>query len=117
MRDIFTTFAASRFIDQEEVVAALRRCAARLKSASPEVVAVHLLGSFATRRATPRSDGDILVEVASDEPALKEVMEERARDVFLEAPVPVDLFVASTARLAEGRGVAGAVGREGVRIA
>lgn len=39
-----------------------------------------------------------------------------ATDIFLDAPVPIDLFVISSAELAEGRGVAGRLTREGVRL-
>lgn len=114
-------FASSRFIDREAVLEALRHCAQQLRDRCDKVVAVYLFGSFATGQATPRSDADIVVEIASDDPALREEIRDQAQDVFLEAPVPVEIFVQSTRQLEEGRrngrGVAGAVAREGIRLA
>lgn len=114
-------FASSRFIDREAVLEALRHCAKQLRDQCNEVVAVYLFGSFATGQATPRSDADIVVEIASDDPKLREKVWDQSLGVFLEAPVPVEIFVQSTRQLEEGkrsgRGVAGAVAREGIRLA
>ena len=120
MPNVFTTFASSRFVDREAVVGALRKCAERLKAQQAEVVAVHLFGSFAGGAPAPRSDADVVVEVSDADPALRQQVWEAACTVFLDAPVPVNLFVIPTAQLAQGvragRGVAGAVAREGVRL-
>lgn len=114
-------FASSRFIDREAVLEALRRCAKQLRERCSEVVAVYLFGSFATGRATPRSDADLVVEIASEDPKLREKVRDQALEVFLDAPVPVEIFVQSTQQLEEGkrsgRGVAGAVAREGIHLA
>jgi len=117
MPSVFTTFASSRFVDRQAVVEALRRCAERLRAEEEGVVAVHLFGSFADGTATPRSDADVVIEVADDTPAFRERIWEKGAVLFLEAPVPVDLFVISSERMAQGRGVAGAVARQGVRLA
>jgi predicted nucleotidyltransferase len=120
MPSVFTTFASSRFVDQEAVLEALRRCAERLKAQHAEIVAVYLFGSFANRTATPRSDADlaVVVDVARED---RQRVWDAAMDIFLDAPVPVDLFVISPAQVAEGpragRGVARAVAREGVLLA
>jgi len=120
MPEVFTTFASSRFVDRGAVIAALHECAERLKAQEPEAIAVYLFGSFAGGTATPHSDADVVVEVASEEPALRERVWQAAFTAFLDAPVPVDLFVLSSAQLAEGmhtqKGVAGTVAREGVRL-
>jgi predicted nucleotidyltransferase len=81
------------------------------------VRAVSLFGSFATGRATPRSDADIVVAIASGDPESQRQVHDLARTLFLEAPVPVDLFVLSSVHLATDRGVAGAVQREGLQLA
>jgi len=118
-RSVFVNFASSMFIDREAVLEALRHCAQQLKDQCDEVVAVYLFGSFATGQATPRSDADIVIEIASDDPELREEVRHQALGAFLEAPVPVEIFVQSTRPLEEGRrsgrGVAGAVAREGIR--
>ena len=116
MHNVFTTYASSRFIDQSAVVEVLRGCARQLKVQCADVVAVHLFGSFATRTATPRSDADVIVEINEADLSLRQQVHEAATDIFLEAPVPIDLFVISSAELAEGRGVAGRLTREGVRL-
>lgn len=117
MPSVFTTFAASRFVDREAVVEALRGLARSLAASSAEVEAVHLFGSFATSRATPRSDADVAVVVSDPTPEVRERVRRAAFDRFLEAPVPVELFLLTPEQAAEGRGVAGAVRREGLRLA
>lgn len=116
MRSVFTTFASSRFVDQTAVVEALRKCTQELKERCTEVVAVYLFGSFATGTATPRSDADVVVEVRDADSSLQQQVWGTAMTVFLGAPVPVDLFVVSSAELAEGRGVSGRVAQEGMRL-
>jgi hypothetical protein len=85
----------------------------RLRAECPAVVAIYLFGSFATGTATPRSD--------EEDPALREAVREQAIAIFAEAPVPAEVFVKSARELEEGRragrGIAGAVAREGLRLA
>ncbi|WP_376792476.1 nucleotidyltransferase domain-containing protein [Thermoflexus sp.] len=120
-RSAFTNFASSRLIDREAVLEALPRCAKQLRDRCSEVVAVYLFGSFATGRATPRSDADLVVEIASEDPKLREKVRDQALESSPDAPVPVEIFVQSTRQLEEGkrsgRGVAGAVAREGIHLA
>jgi predicted nucleotidyltransferase len=116
MRSVFTTFASSRFVDQAEVIEALRPYAQRLKAQFDEVAAVYLFGSFATGTATPRSDADIVVEISSGDAYLRKQVWEAAMGIFMDAPVPVDLFVMSSVELAEGRGVASRVAQEGMQL-
>ncbi len=121
MRDGFTYFASSRFVQREVVLEALRRCAERLRAESPAVVAVYLFGSFATGTATPRSDADIVVEIGEENSSLRDAIWEQAIGIFAEAPVPAEVFVKSTRELEEGRrtgrGIPGALAREGLRLA
>ena len=119
-QSVFTTFASSRFVDRDAVVAALHDCAAQLHRREPAVVGVHLFGSFAQGTPTPRSDADIVVEIAETDPQTRQRVWQAAFSAFLDAPVPVDLFVMTTERLRtgrrDGRGVAGAVASKGVRL-
>jgi predicted nucleotidyltransferase len=112
MARVFTSFATSRFINHDKVLRALRSLAKQMITARPEVIAVYLFGSFATGKATPRSDADIVIEA---EEGASEV-EDYAREVFSEAPVPVDLFVVTRAKLSEAGGIAGRVRAEGVLL-
>ena len=114
MRSVYTSFATSRFVDQAAVVEALRGCAWQLMAQCADVVAVHLFGSFATGTASPRSDADVVVEIHAADGNLWRQVRDAAMNVFLSAPVPVDLFVMSSVELGEDRGVAGRVAREGV---
>jgi len=120
MPSVFTTFASSRFIDKAATINALRRCAEQLKAQCAEVVAVHLFGSFADGIPTPHSDADIVVEIAKEDAGTRQRVREIAVSVFLEAPVPVDLFILSSAQLDEGkrigRGIAGAIARGGMQL-
>ncbi len=118
MRKVFTTFASSRFIDRQAAVKALRVLAQRLKAQHAAIVAVHLFGSFATGTATPRSDADLVVEVSGDtDAACRERLMDAALAVLAESPVPVDVFILTSERMCQGRGVAAAVAREGMRLA
>ncbi|RPJ51641.1 MAG: nucleotidyltransferase domain-containing protein [Acidobacteria bacterium] len=112
MSEVFTSFATSRFINHDKVLNALRSLAKQLIAARPDVIAVYLFGSFATGTATPRSDADIVVEAEEGAAGI----EDHAREVFSDAPVPVDLFVATRAKLSEARGIAGRVKAEGVLL-
>jgi predicted nucleotidyltransferase len=96
----FSTFAASSFVNREAVVAALRQAAARAAQQRPGVHAVYLFGSFAHGTPTPRSDADVLVVAeAADLGPLYDC----CLSAFLDAPVPVDLFVRRPAEVEAGR--------------
>ena len=83
---------------------------------------VYLFGSFAAGRPTPRSDADIalIVEDSADE-NLPAYAKDVATTIFLDAPIPVELFVLTRERFEEGRktgrGLAGAIAREGILLA
>jgi predicted nucleotidyltransferase len=117
MPSVFTNFATSRFVDREAVVEQVRRLARCLAAEHPEIASIHLFGSFATSRATPRSDADIAVVVKAEVPEIRRQLRRAAFERFLEAPVAVDLFILTPEQAAGDRGVAGAVRREGVRLA
>ncbi len=61
--EAFTTLRSSRFVERDRVVDALRQCALGLKIRCPDIVAIHLFGSFSSGAPTPRSDADIAVEI------------------------------------------------------
>lgn len=126
MQKPFTTFAVTRFVDTKAVLNSLKECAERLKAAVPGVT-VYLFGSFATGTATPRSDADVAVVIDSVEdsgaPSSRNPrhVQDVAITVFLDAPVPTEIFVLSKAQIQEGRqtgrGVAGVVARDGILLA
>ncbi len=121
MQSAFTFFAATRFVDQKAVINELKICAGRLIREFPSVEAVYLFGSFATGKATPRSDADLFVVVGDGDRTPLDIIREAAIYCFISAPVPVDVFVSNkkgfdSGRRA-GRGVAGAVEKEGVLLA
>jgi predicted nucleotidyltransferase len=113
MGDVFKQYSTSRFIDHEKVIDLLKGISQRLVASRKEVTAVHLFGSFALGKAVPRSDADIVVEAVD---RLGEV-EIEARNLFSEAPVPVDLFVRTPAALQSSRGIASRIRREGILLA
>ena len=121
MRKVFTNFVSSRFVDRNGVVAVLQDCAVRLKAQRQEIKAVYLFGSFASGKATPRSDADVVVEIMDNHSDSRSILADEAAGIFLDAPVPVEVFILTSSQLAAGErvgtGVAGAVNREGRRLA
>jgi predicted nucleotidyltransferase len=100
------------------VVEILRELAQHLKAGHGQIQAVYLFGSFAAGTATPRSDADIVVEVTGDaDTALCERVADSARAIFAKSPVPTDVFVLTEHRMRQRRGVAGAVARQGLKLA
>jgi predicted nucleotidyltransferase len=121
MQKVFTNFASSRFVDQDAVIAGLKQCAARLKSQRKEIKGVYLFGSFASGKATPRSDADVVIEIMDNHADSRSRVADETVGIFLDAAVPVEVFILTSSQLTEGErlgtGVAGAVGREGLRLA
>lgn len=117
MHEIFTTLSSSRFLNQEEAIDRLRTCAWLAKSKCNEMIAVHLFGSFASGRATPRSNADAVIEVGDVHVRNKERIRDRAQAISLDTPVPVELFVRTTSELSDETGIAGVVAKNGVQLA
>lgn len=121
MESPFINFAVTRFVDQKSVLNSLKECAKRLICEMHGVKAIYLFGSFAKGKATPRSDADLLVIVGNEDRTPVDVVRDVANSYFISAPVPVDVFVLSKEKYEEecrtGRGVAGAVKKEGVLLA
>jgi predicted nucleotidyltransferase len=117
-RPQFTSFAASRFLDRDAVLAALDRSAARAGADCPNVVAIYLFGSFVNGTPTPRSDADLLVLTTDDAEPTR--VYDCCSSAFLDSPVPVDLFVQTcsqaAATCAAGRGVAATALRDGLLL-
>ncbi|MCS6906487.1 MAG: nucleotidyltransferase domain-containing protein [Anaerolineales bacterium] len=115
MAELFTTFARTRFVNREAVVEAIRQRAVAFCAWNPQAHRIFLIGSFATRTATPRSDLDLVVEVS---PVLSREARfrlwEQAYDWFTVLPFVVDLFVLDSAQLQSHSGLAGVVQREGI---
>ena len=85
--------AGAIYLDREARLAELRAMAQRAAERMPEIRHVWLFGSLTTGIATPRSDADLLVEVA-DSP--HHLCRDRIPDLLrVLAPLPcsVDLFV------------------------
>jgi hypothetical protein len=101
MQNAVTTFASSRFVDREAVVATLRERAEWLKRCQAEVVAVYLFGFFATGSATPGISIGGVVGVSGAEKALRWEVWQVAFSSFPDAPVPVDVRVPLSAQLAQ----------------
>ncbi len=115
----FITFAATRFVNREVVLASLTECARRLAEEISDVQ-VLLFGSYATGTPTPRSDADIAVVVPDDVLVPFARVKDLAQTVFLEAPVPVEVFVLTRTALAEGKEtgafLAGTISRTGIPL-
>ena len=115
----FTTFVTTRFVNREAVVAALEKCARRLAEEFP-AAEVRLFGSYASGTPTPRSDADIAVIVPDDLPVPVGRVKDAAENIFLDAPIPVEVFVLTRSAFAQGqasgRGLAGAVARDGIPL-
>lgn len=112
----FWNSAGTRWVDRQAVLAELRACAALLAERCPAIRHVVLFGSYATGRPTPRSDADILIVIEDDHRSARASVVDTARDVFLQAPVPVDLHLATPAQLETGAGVAAALRKGSIRL-
>lgn len=122
MQRPFVSLSVTRFVNRERVIELLRQCARQLVASIPDT-RVYLFGSYATGQPTPRSDADVAVVIRGplpSSPAYPAEVERLARDIFLQAPVPVDLFVFTEAEFREGeqtgKGVAGAAARHGIPL-
>jgi predicted nucleotidyltransferase len=98
----FTNFAVTRFVNREAVLKTLKECARRVTEEIPGVE-VRLFGSYAGGTPTPRSDADIAVVVPDGFPLPFTRVRDLAETIFLQAPVPVEVFVVTRAALTEGR--------------
>lgn len=115
----FITFAVTRFVERPAVIESLRECARTLKERIPSAE-VCLFGSYAAGTPTPRSDADIAIIIPDDHPFSHGVVKEAAETAFLAAPVPAEVFVLSRSAFEEGRkqgrGLAGAVAKNGLSL-
>jgi len=106
---------------QVQIPDALLRAAQRLDKHYSQPAILTVLTQAPRSITTPCSDADIAVEIAEEDPALRDAVREQAIAVFAEAPVPAEVFVKSAREREEGRrtgrGIAGAVAREGLRLA
>ncbi|MFB3905148.1 MAG: nucleotidyltransferase domain-containing protein [Acidobacteriota bacterium] len=114
MRDVFTNFATSRFLDRDAVVDLLTECAARLRKELPAVKAVYLFGSFASGTPTPRSDADVALEISDGN---RDELRLAAQHAFSSVPLPVDLFILTSDQLKNTSGIAGEIARTARRLA
>lgn len=97
MQKPFTTLSVSRFLEREAVLATLRATSLEAGARCPGVVAIYLFGSLAHGIPTPRSDADLLV--VCEDTAHPDQVYDCCLDAFLSAPVPVDLFVRTSAQV------------------
>lgn len=96
-------------LDREAVEADLARWVDGL-AARPEVEAVVLFGSFATGRALPGSDLDLLIVLREDVRPFLDRLPDYMPDEF---PVPVDVFPYTVAEIAAGQPLASEALRRG----
>lgn len=88
-------------VPRDAVLQAARSWAADLRRRRPELVRVGLFGSYVTDTYGPGSDLDVLIEVTHSSFTRRA---DRAADYLPEAfPVGVDLFVCTSAELAQPR--------------
>ncbi len=115
----FTRFAVTRFVNREAVLEALQKCASQLIREVPGVE-LRLFGSYAGGIPTPRSDVDIAVLVPDSLVASSNRIKELAESIFLQAPVPVEVFVVTRSAVARGRqtdkSLAGTIARTGIPL-
>lgn len=103
--------AGATYLDKPKRIADLREAARRAAGRVPEIRRVILFGSLVSGTPTPRSDADLLVEVATsphDNPR------DRIPDVLRALsplPCPVDLFVFTTEEVETMRGDNAPLGR------
>lgn len=90
MRRLFSPSCEARFLDREEIVKSLKKITERLRK-NRNVKGVYLFGSLAEGTYTPKSDADILVVLGRDRRPPRDRIPEFL-EVFLEAPIPVDVF-------------------------
>ncbi len=111
--EAYVTFAVSRFLRPDRVIAAIREAVAGLESRHATIAAVYLFGSLASGRPTPGSDIDLLVVTES-------LQREDLYPEFLSLPLPVDLHLVKPEefrRLSSvGRGLPGVATRSGMRL-
>ncbi len=118
MPELFTTFARSRYVHASAVVKALRERAAQFLSQHSSVQRIFLVGSFASRQATPRSDIDLILEVSLQmSKEERSILWDQAYDWFTFLPFGVDLFVLDSDQLQADGGLAEVVRREGLCLA
>jgi predicted nucleotidyltransferase len=91
--------AGATFLDREARIAAIRAAAERLRSRRPEVRRVVLFGSLAHGLAGPRSDADLLIEVASSAHAELRNRIPEMLEGLQPLPCPVDLFILTSEEL------------------
>jgi len=87
----FWNSSAPRFLDREAVLKDLRRLAETAALNDPRIRRIILFGSLATRRATPRSDADLLI-VLADHPKRSIDRIPEYLEAFSRGPLPVDVF-------------------------
>ncbi len=91
--------ACAFFLDGEAAIERLRGSAHALLRSRTDVLAVYLFGSLAQGRHVPGSDAGLLIILSRDERRMVDRMPEFLR-VFLDSPVPVDVFPLTEQELA-----------------
>lgn len=92
--------AGATYLDSAERIRQLREAAGRAAENMPEIRRIWLFGSLVRGIPTPRSDADILVEVATSPHACPRDRIPEVLGAMRPVPCPVDLFVATSEELA-----------------
>ena len=87
-----------RYLNGEEILTQLRRCATRLKKSDPNVLRVILFGSLIHGDYGPRSDADLLIILSSDKRRRIDRIPEFLH-AFSDVTVPVDVLPLTTEEL------------------
>ncbi len=103
MRATSNLSAGATYLDREERIAALREAAIRAVRRRPEIRRIVLFGSLSKGMATPRSDADLLVVIATADAPLARDRVPGVLEALSPLPCPVDLFVVTEEELERGR--------------
>jgi len=95
--------AGAIYLNRAERIAALQAAAARAAVALPSIRRVILFGSLVSGTPTPRSDADLLVEVAASPHGQPRDRVPEMLQAFSPLPCPLDLFVLTGQEIAQHR--------------
>jgi len=92
MLEPFSTFAAVKFLDYDQILSGLRQAVREAKAEHPEIVKVLLFGSLVQGNWTADSDADLIVVVRREFP---DFLSSRAPYQIFTSAIPTDSLVYS----------------------
>lgn len=100
MPKIFFPSSKPRFVNEEEIIKALKKLALEAAKENKNIEAVYLFGSYAQGAASLHSDADILVILSQDRRNFIDRLDEFIL-AFSNGPIPVDILVYTRQELEE----------------